>query len=415
MSNRTPPRAWFAVVSVALGTFNLVTNELLPVGMLSAMSRDLGVTEGVAGLMITIPGVVAAIAAPSLTVAAGKLDRRLVLLVMSALFTAADVLGALAPNFTVMLVSRVLLGLGVGGFWAIGASIGTRLVRGPDAGRATAIIFSGVSIASVIGVPAGAFIGGAFGWRTAFMATAVLGLLTLVLQLMLLPRLGVDQAVTWRVLSGVLRRHNARLGLIVTLLLVIGQFAAYTYVAPFLERETGAGSELVSGLLLVYGVAGIIGNFAIVRALRRRLFGTVWVVIAAVAISAAAMPLLGGWLPAVFAILVVWGLAYGALPIAMQTWVFTSDTSAPEGGSALYIASFQISIAGGSFVGGRIVDVAGINSAMFTGSVLAMVGLVAITFFRRKQSAATEQSSEISPTARLVESAETPGKQDEHV
>lgn len=380
----TRPRQWFAVVAVALGTFTLVTNEFLPVGMLSAMSKDLGVSEGVAGTMMTIPGVVAAVAAPALTVAAGRLDRRMVLLVMSVLFTGADVLGALAPNFAVMLLARFLLGLGIGGFWAIGASVGTRLVEGVDGGKATAIIFSGVSIASVIGVPAGAYIGGTFGWRTAFLATAALGVLAFLLQLVLLPKIGVENSVTWRVLATVLKGHNARLGLIVTLMLVTGQFAAYTYIAPFLEKQTGASPALVSILLLVYGVAGIIGNFAIVGALQNRLYASVAVVIAAIALSVAVMPLLGGWLPPVFAVLLVWGLAYGAVPIAMQTWVFTSDATAPEGGSALFISSFQISVAAGSFLGGRIVDHFGIPSSMVTGAALIALAFAAITVFRHK-------------------------------
>jgi predicted MFS family arabinose efflux permease len=395
MTDRPQPRAWFAVTAVALGTFTLVTNELLPIGLLSAMSRDLHVSEGIAGTMITIPGIVAAIAAPTLTVAAGRLDRRLVLLIMSVLFTAADVLGAVAPNFAVMLIARFLLGLGVGGFWAIGASIGGRLVRASGAAKATAIIFSGVSIAGVIGVPAGAFIGGTFGWRTAFLVTAALGLLSFLLQLVLLPKLGVEHAVTWRVLASVLRGRNARLGLIATLLVVIGQFAAYTYVAPFLEQEAGAGAQLVGVLLLVYGIAGIIGNFAIVGALSRRLFGGVAIVIALIVLSAVAMPLLGTWLPAVFVIAAVWGLAYGALPIAMQTWVFTSDETAPEGGSALYISAFQISIAGGSLLGGRIVDAVGIPSSMFAGAILAAAALVALTFFQQKHSAGVEFDQQI--------------------
>ena len=215
-SPMTTWRGWFAVITVGLGTFTLVTNEFLPVGLLTQMSHEFRVSEGTAGTMMTVPGLVAAVTAPTFTVAAGRIDRRLVLIAMSILFTLADILGALAPNFAVMLIARFLLGLGIGGFWAIGASVGPRLVSSVHAARATAIVFSGVSIASVLGVPGGALIGGLYGWRTAFAATAVLGAIALVLQLVLLPKLNVDAPVTWAQLLKVLRGRTARAGLVET-------------------------------------------------------------------------------------------------------------------------------------------------------------------------------------------------------
>ncbi|WP_394768675.1 MFS transporter [Lacisediminihabitans sp.] len=388
-------RGWFAVIAVGLGTFTLVTNEFLPVGLLTQMSREFGISEGVAGTMMTIPGVVAAVAAPTLTIAAGRIDRRLVLIAMSVLFTLADILGSIAPNFAVMLVARFLLGLGIGGFWAIGASVGPRLVSPANAARATAIVFSGVSIASVIGVPAGALIGGLYGWRTAFVSTAVLGVIALLLQLALLPKLVVDSPVTWTQLSSVLRGRTARVGLIALLLLVVGQFAAFTFIAPFLHRATGASTQLISTLLLVYGVAGIVGNFGVERALRRRLTSTAVALMAATAVSALALPLWGTSVPAVFLILTVWGLAYGAVPIALQTWIFSADPAAAEGGSALYIATFQLSVASGALLGGVIVDAAGIRAAMITGAVLAAAALVSLVIGSRQSAADGLRSAEL--------------------
>lgn len=376
----TPLRAWVAVAAVALGTFTLVTNEFLPVGLLSDIASDLHVSEGVAGTMMTVPGVVAAISAPVLTVAAGRIDRRVFLIVMSVLFVGADALGAAAGTFPIMLVARFLLGLGIGGFWAIGASIGSRLVAPQHATRATAVIFSGVSIASVLGVPAGAFVGGAFGWRAAFLGTAVLGILSLVLQAALLPKLGVDAPTTWRKLATVLRGHNARIGLITTLVLVIGQFIAYTYIGPFLHTTAGASSSLISALLLVYGVAGIVGNFGVEGPFRKKPLVTVTSLAVLIAASAFALPLLGGWSIGAAAVL-VWGLAYGAVPVALQTWVFTADNTPAEGGSSLYIATFQISVAAGSFIRGRIVDASNTHTTMIVGAVLALAAAVTIGLF----------------------------------
>ena len=189
-------RQRLAVFSVALGTFTLVTNEFLPVALLTGIRTSLGVSQGVAATMVTVPAVVAAVASPALEVAAGRLDRRLVLLLMAGLFTFSDVLSAAAPNFAVMLVARFLLGAAIGGFWAIGASIGGRLVPEPRAAWARSVIFSGITLAIVLGVPVASFVGGWLGWRTAFAATAGLALLALVLMAVLLPKLGVEQPVT---------------------------------------------------------------------------------------------------------------------------------------------------------------------------------------------------------------------------
>jgi predicted MFS family arabinose efflux permease len=371
------PSGWVGVAAVTLGTFTLVTNEFIPVGLLTNIATDMHVTLGVAGTTVTIPGLVAAAAAPLITVAVGQLDRRIVLALMSIAFIVADVLAALAPNIGVLLLARFALGLGIGGFWAIGASIGDRLVGRASAGRATAVIFSGVSIATVLGVPLGTFIGGLFGWRTAFLATAVLGLVALILQLVVLPPIRVDQPVTFRQLAAVLRGPNSRAGLIATLLLVVGNFAAYTFIEPFLLQHTEVSPGQVSVFLLLYGIAGIVGNFAVGRPLATRMRPTILTVITALGLSILAMPLLGVSAPGAFLVLALWGLCYGALPVAMQTWVFTADRIKSEGGSALYISCFQISLASGAFIGGRIVDATDIPTTMFTGAALAAVALAA--------------------------------------
>ena len=368
---------WIGVGAVTLGTFTLVTNEFIPVGLLTSIADDLHVSIGVAGTTVTVPGLVAAAAAPLVTVAVGNLDRRIVLVLMSLAFIVADVLASFAPNIGVLLLARFTLGLGIGGFWAIGASIGGRLVGPASAGRATALIFSGVSIATVLGVPLGTYLGALFGWRTAFLATAGLGLAALTLQVIFLPPLRVDQPVTFRQLASVLRGPNGRAGLIATLLLVVGNFAAYTFIEPFLLQRTGVSAGLVSVFLLLYGVAGIVGNFAVGRPLATRMRPTILAVIAVLGLAILAMPLLGLTAPGAFLALALWGISYGALPVAMQTWVFTADRIKSEGGSALYISTFQIALALGAFVGGRIVDATNVATTMFTGTALAAIALIA--------------------------------------
>ena len=241
---------WLAVLSVGTGAFALVTSEFLPVGLLPAVARDLGVTEGQAGLTVTHardprrgrrPGT----------------DRRQrparsphVLWVLMALLVISNLLVAAAPSFVPLLLGRLLLGFGVGGFWAIGVAIGPRLVPPAHAIKATSLIFAGVSLGTVAGVPAGALIGELFGWRAAFAAAGGIAIVVLAAQIALLPQLVPDRAIRLRHLPALFAVPKARVGLIATLLIFLGQFAAYTYVTPFLVQVSGMTAGMVTGCCL---------------------------------------------------------------------------------------------------------------------------------------------------------------------
>ncbi|WP_411079716.1 MFS transporter [Streptomyces sp. cmx-18-6] len=175
-SGRSPVKGWLAVLAVTLGIFSLMTSELLPVGLLTPIGTALDVSEGTAGLMVTVPGLVAAVSAPLVTVATGRIDRRIVLVVLIGLMGAANLASAFATSFTVVLVARFLIGISVGGFWSIAGGITLRLVPAKHVARATAVIFGGVETASVLGVPTGTFIGDLSNWRTAFATEAATSL-----------------------------------------------------------------------------------------------------------------------------------------------------------------------------------------------------------------------------------------------
>ncbi|WP_031161891.1 MFS transporter [Streptosporangium roseum] len=373
---------WLAVSSVAMGTFTIVTSEMLPVGLLTSIAAALGVSEGTAGLMMSAPGLVAAVSAPVLAITTRRLDRRVLLLGLMALLAVANLAGAFAPNYPVMLAARVLTGVSIGGFWAFAAGLGPRLVPEGSVGRATSIILAGVSVASVLGVPAATFISSFAGWRTAFIAMGVLALVLLALLATTLPPLpGESRAraseplpheaparasqgeLTW--LSGPLK-----VVLVLTVLTVSGHFAAYTYVRPFLEQVSHAGPVLVSTALLLYGAAGVAGNF-VAGAWAARNPKPVLVTLAVLmALSTAALPLID--LPLIM--LVVWGLGYGGVGVTLQLWIMRSGGG--EMGTALYVSAFNVSIALGSFAGGRVVDGVSISAVMWVGAALAVVSAI---------------------------------------
>ncbi|WP_395298404.1 MFS transporter [Kitasatospora hibisci] len=196
-----PLRRRLAVVAMAVGTFALVTVESLPVGLLPFVGGDLHVFEGTAALMVTVPGLVAVVTAPLLPVVMGRLDRRIALVALVALMVLANALCAPAPDFTVLLGSRFLVGISIGGFWALAAGVAVRPVPERLVPRAVSVVFGGATAANVLGVPAGTLIGGLADWRTAFAAAGALGLLVLAALLLLLPTLPARQAVRLRALA----------------------------------------------------------------------------------------------------------------------------------------------------------------------------------------------------------------------
>ncbi|MBW4041687.1 MAG: MFS transporter [Acidobacteria bacterium] len=384
----TDRRGWIAVLSVALGSFVLVLSEFLPIGLLPAIAADLHVTVGTAGLMVVVTAVLGAIGAPVVTVFTSRVDRRVVLWVLIALLVVADVLGAAAPTFGLLLGARMLLGLCIGGFWALGSGIASRLVRESAVIRATSFITAGVSVATVVSLPLGAFVSSVATWRLAFLIGAVLGLVALVLQLALLPRIPALNRVRFATLGELLRIPRARIGLIATALAFVAQFSAYTYVAPYLQQLVRISPTTITIALLAFGVAGIAGNFTAGVALGRSVTGTLAVTKVVLALAVVALPLLAWSLPGVLVLLVVWGFVWGALPLGLQTWMSQAAPAVSEGSLALFVSTIQVAISIGSVVGGLGVGRFGIAFDFFLAGGIALVSLlVLLSFGRRPQQA----------------------------
>ncbi|MCF3135800.1 MFS transporter [Streptomyces olivochromogenes] len=380
---RAPGRPWAAVLVLAAATFSVVTTEMLPVGLLTSLAADLRVTTGGAGLALTLPGLVAAVGALLLPVAVRGTDRRTVLCALLLLLAAADLLSALAPALPVLLAARVLVGVCIGGVWAVAAGLAVRLVPTASVGRATALIFSGIAVASVLGVPVGTFLGSVSGWRWAFAGTAACALAVAGCLAVVLPPLPAERPVLPSAFVRLLRAPRLGLGLVTVALLVTGHFTAYTYVRPLLERVPGTGPALVSTLLLAYGVAGIAGNFAggtlAARDPRRALL----VLSAALGTAVLLLVFAADSLPASTALLVSWGLAYGGVSVSAQTWLSTTAPHSREAGSALFAGVFNTAIALGAFTGGRLTDGPGPTAVLCLGAGLALLAAAVAAYADR--------------------------------
>jgi predicted MFS family arabinose efflux permease len=378
-------KAWLAVGSMTVGTFAMVTSEILPVGLLPEIAADLRISEGAAGLMVTVPGVMAAVAAPVLALTAGRVDRRLVLWGLSFLILTSNLIVALAPTFTSMLVGRALLGVCVGGFWTFAVAAGRRLVSEADGNRATAMVVAGIAAGTVVGVPIGALLGHAAGWRAAFGAISGLAALVLLLQCLLLPRMPLQSAASVRGLIALLRVPRARLGFMATALVAAGHFAAYTYFKPLLQQDPAMTPARISMLLFVFGIAGFVGTFLGERAMavspRFGFLGTGLLV----GIATLLLPHALGNSAAMIGLVAIWGAAFGAVPVCVQIWLYRSAPAQFESGSALTVTVFQSALGLGAFAGGALIDQLGVESAMYTGSILATLSAALLGLLGRRE------------------------------
>ncbi|WP_242907781.1 MFS transporter [Actinomadura terrae] len=375
---RTSLPQWVAVGVLTLSTFLVVTSEMLPVGVLTPMADGLGVSSGTMGTSLTITGLVSAVTAPLVPRLLGDLDRRVVLAAAMAVLAAGNALTAVAGGFGMLVVSRIVLGIGMGTVWGMASAVATRLVAPRDIALAVSFAVSGVASASVLGVPLGTFVGNAFGWRTAFGTLAALSMVLVPALGLVLPKLRRPAATGEADGGG--RRSLARpaviSGLTVVALLVTAHFAAYTYVRPALEELPHMSANTIALSLLLYGVFGLVGNFAAGAAAGRRPRPTVLVLASGVTVAITTLALFGTTALVAGLAIALWGVAYGGLSVGAQLWMTTAAPDRVEHVTGLYVGVFTASIALGAFAGGLIVESAGIVPLLWSTAALALTALL---------------------------------------
>jgi len=364
--------AWMAVFSLAMGVFGLLTAEYLPASLLTLMATDLGVSEALAGQAVTVTAVVALFAGllvPGLT---RSIDRRWVLLGFSTLMVASNLLVAVSSSFAVLLSMRILLGVALGGFWSMAAAVAMRLVPTALLPRALSIIFSGIAIGTVVAVPLGSYLGGLYGWRSAFFAAAAVGMVTLAFQSFTLPRLAPRRPARLRTIFEVLQRPGIAMGMFGCVLVHSGHFAMFTYVRPFLEGTTGIGTQGLSLMLLGFGAANFVGTLLAGKLLERNPLATLVLMPALVGLAALALVLLPASVPGQAVLLAIWGLAFGGVPVAWSNWVASAVPDQAESAGGMVVASVQSAIATGAAAGGAMFSLGG-SSGVFVAAAVVML------------------------------------------
>ncbi len=378
------PFPWVGLVTLAGAIFVTVTSEFLPTGLLPQMAAGLEVSQAQVGLLISVFAATVVVSAALLTNVTRRFRRKPLILIVLAAFAVTNFLGAIAPTYEFMVVTRILGGLGHGLFWAVVGAYPGHLVAHRQLSRAVAITSAGGSAAFVLGVPAGTAIGHLLGWRLAFVTLGVVVLFFLLLVARFVPPVEHRQPVKTGEIVLPLRRDVTLPGVIlvsvITLLIMVGQNLFYTYVVPFFTEVNGFPVSAVSTLLLVYGIAGA-GGLVVVGVFGGRfprLGMFVGVVLAAVAVLAMGILPQVQWL--VIVALALWGTALGGLPALLQTRALhTASPQLRDLSSALVTTSFNIGIGGGALVGAFLLEGPGLGTLPFADA--GVLGAVLVLLF----------------------------------
>ena len=368
-----------ALFALTLSAFAIGTTEFVIVGLIPTIAEQLNVSLPSAGLLVSLYALGVAIGAPVLTALTGKLPRKWLLVGLMALFTAGNLLAWQAPGYESLIVARILTGLAHGVFFSVGSTIATGLVAKEKAASAIAIMFSGLTVALVTGVPLGTWIGQQFGWRETFLVVSLLGVIAMLGSLLLIPsNLPKGTASSIREQLSVLTHKPLLMVYAKTALGYGGAFTAFTFLAPILQQVSGFGANAVSLILLVYGVSVAVGNIwggkladkmGPLPALKL-MFGGLALILLMLTFTAP-HPVL-----AVFTVLVWGAFAFGNVPglqvlVVKQAVIHTPN--AVDVASGLNIAAFNVGIALGSVVGGFVVKHLGLMHTPWIGALIVLL------------------------------------------
>lgn len=374
-----------ALLALTLGAYAIGTTEFVIVGLIPTIAADLGVSLPSAGLLVSLYALGVAVGAPVLTALTGRVPRKTLLVALMVLFTLGNVIAWMAPGYASLIVARVLTGLAHGVFFSIGSIIATSVVPKEKAASAIAIMFTGLTVALVTGVPLGTFIGQHLGWRATFLAVAALGVIALLGSLLFVPRnLQRSAPATFGQQLAVLAQPRLLLVYAITALGYGGTFLSFTYLASILQDVTGFSPNAVSLVLLVYGVSVAVGNLWGGRLADRRgpipalmlIFGLLALVLFALTFTAHNGVLV------LLTVLALGAVAFGNVPGLQVYVVKQAHRFAPQAAdvaSGLNIAAFNVGIAMGASLGGLVVDHLGLMHTPWLGAlvVLAALGLTA--------------------------------------
>jgi DHA1 family inner membrane transport protein len=367
-----------ALWALALASFGIGTTELVPMGLLPTMAKDLEVSLFSAGLLISVYALGVVVGVPLLSLFSTKIQRKTLLLLLVGGFIFGNLLCAWAPNYIFLMIARVVVSFMHGTFFGESYVVAARLAPEKQT-SALALVSSGLTLSTVLGAPLGTYLGLTFDWRVPFYVIAGIGLISFVAIVYFVPNMTQQKVASLRKQTSVLRRPSVVLALCMTVFGIAGVFTVLTYITPMLEQLTRVSPHDVSAILLVYGVGTLIGNFVGAKFADKRLMPTLLVVLTLLAVVLASLTF-SIYHPIVAIITIFfWGVAAFASIPPLQMRILEKSSDAPQFASGLNVAAFNLGNALGAFLGGVVVENPALNLSSLPW-IAAFVTLIGVIF-----------------------------------
>ncbi|MFF0428275.1 MFS transporter [Streptomyces sp. NPDC004520] len=397
-----------ALLALAVGAFGIGTTEFVIMGLLPQIAGDYGVSIPTAGLLVTGYALGVVIGAPLLTVLGNKVSRKRMLMVLMGLFVLGNLLSALAPSFGLMLTGRIVASLAHGSFFGIGSVVAAGLVAPEKKAGAIATMFTGLTVANIVGVPLGTFIGQAVGWRTTFAIVAALGLVGMLGIARLVPAMPRPEGARLRRELTAFRNPQVLLAMAMTVLGFGGVFAAITYIAPMMTHAAGYSEGAVTWLLVLFGIGMFLGNLLGGRFADRALMPLLYVTLGGLAVVLALFTVTAHHkVLAAITILLVGALGFATVP-PLQKRVLDQAHGAPTLASAVNIGAFNLGNALAAWLGGLVISAGlGFTSPNWVGAALAAAALLLAFWSAALERRAPAEGAEADRTAGATEAAPT--------
>ncbi|WP_419182255.1 MFS transporter [Paenibacillus radicis (ex Xue et al. 2023)] len=367
-----------ALYALTLGAFAIGMTEFIIMGLLPDVASNLHVSIPSAGLLITGYALGVAVGAPFITIATHRMQRKALLILLMLIFITGNVLAALAPNYEILMVARIVAALTHGSFFGVGSVVAAELVPKEKRAGAIAIMFTGLTLANILGVPIGTFLGQSFGWRSTFWVISVVGLIALLGVMLLVPKVKAAQS-SLRQELGVLKRPTVHVALLMTVFGFGGVFTAFTYITPILVDITGFSPGSVSYILVLFGIGITIGNIYGGKLADKRLLPSLTWILVSLAIILALFSLTDqNKIMALITVFILGIAAFGTVP-GLQLHMLNTAKEAPTLASTLNIAAFNLGNALGAYLGGVVIDMnigGGLHAVPWVASLVTVAGIL---------------------------------------
>lgn len=378
-------QSWPGVWALSLGIFALIMAEFLPASLLSPIADGLHVSTGAAGQAVSVTAFAAAASALLISVVLPHADRRRVMAGLTVLAIVSNVVVAMAPNLAVLLVARLLLGVAIGGFWALATGVAAHLVDEKHLGRALTVVSAGVSLATVAAVPLGTWLGEVWGWRGVFVLSAGVAGAALVAQLLTLPRITPTTGSGLQAMGAVLRSGVVLVGLLSILLVFAGHFSGFTYVRPATEAVASIDAGAFAALLVLFGAANFLGTLAAGPLADRAPRAGILLFPVVLALGMTLMYVPAGTAATLFVAAALWGFGFGGVPTTVLSWGARTEPTRMEQVGGLVVAVSSLGITVGAGVGGLVVDGVSPSASLLAGAVVALAGGLLLTHLTRSE------------------------------